>query len=103
MAKLDGAWTFIIKTYMGDFRFRADFTVNGNELLGTNTDVGSGNISKVKKGKVDGDDFSYKFTVDTPIGKINNEMAGSVNADSTEISGTSTNEMGDFEFIGSRI
>jgi hypothetical protein len=102
MSKLDGLWNFTVKTYMGDYRFRTEFKVEGNTLTGSNIDISNGNTFKIKSGSVDGDNFSYKVQVKIPIGKLNIVMDGKINADGT-LSGTSENEMGEFDFTASRV
>ena len=103
MSKLNGKWNLTVKTYMGDMRSVADFTVNGTALTGLVTDAASGNTANVDNGMVDGDHFSYAITIVTPVGEMTNELAGSINAEGTILTGKSKNAMGEFEFEAVRV
>jgi len=103
MAKLQGKWNLTVKTFMGDMRSLHELKEKGSKVTGIVVDIGTGNKGKVEDGVLDGDNFSYTVTVNTPVGELTNYLAGSVNAEGTMISGRSKNSMGEFDFSASRV
>ena len=100
MSKLNGKWKTLIKTPRGDMTGVADFAVKGDTFKGKIKDS-SGDVAKMEKGKLDGDNFSFEITVLTGVGELVCVLSGVVN-DEDKIVGTSKNAMGEFEFTAIR-
>ncbi len=102
MAGIQGAWNIVVHTYMGDQNSLHEYEVDGGVLTGTITDGGNGNKAQIREGKVDGDHFSFQFTIKIPIGEMEFTMDGALQADG-RLKGNSSNAMGSFEFEGTRV
>lgn len=102
MAKLSGKWDVTVHTYIGDQFSLHEFSVDGDTLTGTVTDKGNGNSAPLLEGKVEGNKFSYKFTLKIPIGEMEFQFEGALLEDGT-LKGTSSNAMGSFDFDAVRV
>lgn len=101
MADLAGKWNMVVHTYMGDQFSEHEYIVEGDALKGVITDKSNGNKAEIMNGKVNRNQFSYKFTIKIPIGEMEFTMIGELSEEGTT-KGTSSNAMGSFEFDGTR-
>lgn len=98
---MQGKWTFVVHTYMGDMTSNMDFQVDGEKLTGTGEDAANGAVAEVQDGVYKDNQFSYKLTIKTAVGEMTNELSGTVDGDT--ITGKSKNAMGEFDVTGTRV
>ena len=100
MSKITGKWNVTVHTYMGDQRAVHEYTVDGDKITAVITD-GANGASTRAEGTVDGDKFTFTFTLKVAIGEMTFTINGELVDDNT-IKGTSGNAMGSFDFDGVR-
>ena len=98
---MQGKWTFVVHTYMGDMTSNMDFQVDGEKLTGTGEDAANGAVAEIQDGVYKDNQFSYKLTIKTAVGEMTNELSGTVDGDT--ITGKSKNAMGEFDVTGTRV
>ena len=91
-----GTWQVSMTTPMG--QQSRDITIN-EDGTGSLTDP-MGGPAPIQELTIDGNNFSGKADVNTPIGKINMSLTASVDGDS--ISGSFQTPMGPMAFTGNR-
>lgn len=93
-----GKWNVAIKSPMGELKGEFDFNVDGEVLTGTLTDANGANA--ITDGKVNGEEFTFKTKLKTPMGGISFTFSGTVDGDN--VSGKAKMMMGSMEFKGTR-
>jgi hypothetical protein len=92
---IDGTYNIITKTPIGDQKGTLVFKTDGNTLTGTMEGA------EITEGIVNGDEFSFKSEIRTPMGsKMKVEVKGKVEGDN--ISGSSKTMFGNAPFTGTR-
>ena len=100
MAGISGKWAVTVHTYMGDQRATHEYAVDGDKMTAKIVDGANGASTEVE-GSVDGNKFTFTFTLKVAIGEMEFTINGEYLDDDT-IKGTSSNAMGSFEFDGVR-
>ncbi len=95
---VDGNWNITMNTPMGDRETTLSLKSGGGALTGTQ--AAEGNSTEIFDGRVDGDDVSWKVSIDRPM-PLTLEFAGKISGDS--IAGdVGIGPMGSFPFTGKR-
>jgi hypothetical protein len=95
---VDGNWNIIMNTPMGDRQTTLTLKSAGGKLTGTQ--AAEGNSTEIFDGSNNGDDVSWKISIDKPM-PLTLEFTGKVSGDS--ISGEiGIGPMGSFPFTGKR-
>lgn len=95
---VDGNWNLTMTTPMGERQATLSLKAAGSELTGTQG--AEGNTTEIFDGTVNGDNLSWKVSIDKPM-PLTLEFTGTVSGDS--INGEmGIGPMGSFPFTGAR-
>lgn len=92
---LEGTFKIVAQTPMGEEKADLIVKTEGNTLVGT---MGGDTIAE---GSINGDCFTFKAKLPTPMGKIKMTFEGKIDDENT-ISGTSKTMFGKVPFQGTR-
>lgn len=94
-----GKWKLILKTPMGEGEAFLDVVEENGVLTGTLTN--EGDVSEITGGKVEGNEFSFRAKIGSPMGKLTFKVSGTVDGDN--MTGKVKVAIGTSNFTGTRI
>jgi hypothetical protein len=95
---IDGTWTIVVESPMGEQKSTVELKIDGNALTGTSH--GPNGDAPIADGKADGNDVSWKLDITQPM-PMTLEVSGTV--DGNSIAGrVKAGMFGSFPFTGTR-
>ena len=96
---IDGTYEAKVKAPIGAMAMKLELTTNGDVLTGTV--ASKKDQTDIRNGVADGNDFTFVFDMNAPMGKTEVSVKGTVEGD--EINGFVTTPLGTVSMAGVRV